>query len=324
MSTSVIERNLPHVGEDQFLDLGLESAPLQDSNYKIPNMGSVVSQGFPLTQFTSPNNRTYLTSRSTLGYLKKPNYRNWKASSKTRSSVSQKSAMLKIMDKFGLSVNETAEVYGVSRQMVYGWLKQDNSVEKMNKGKDIKTRVLYELANQCDGVPEAEMAYFRHSTQEGIEFYKALCKPEVTIEQLWKCYDKIKARTRAIPLEEGERCGGGGRLAGELFEKISKIDTEIDARCDELIRTTVAWACSENPAHHGALIAFYDLLAGVTSQEDPDFDLKTSALALKIHTCPTSVIESYQTFRKKVRDEILEAPGFSEERRKKFLKLYDL
>ena len=113
-------------------------------------------------------------------------------------------------------------------------------------------------------------------------------------------------------------------LAIELYRKVTESKPDIDERCTLLIQTTVPWACSEDEGLHEALSRFYDLLSGSELQWDTEFDIKTSALALRIEIVPAKAVEAYKRLRRNILEEISVAPNFDKAKIATFVRLYNL
>ena len=127
---------------------------------------------------------------------------------------------------FGLNVRETADVFRVTRQTVYQWMKLSNMEQVRSHTDRERIKTLFKAARLWMGQPEIKGRWLRALLPSGISVLDLIKAPVIDFDALMAAYTILASSTAERRKSEGERAAhavtalanalsglGGGRKA---------------------------------------------------------------------------------------------------------------
>lgn len=106
---------------------------------------------------------------------------------------------------FGVNVSETAEVFGVTRQTVYQWMKlTDIEQVRAHENRD-RLKQLYGAAQSWQNLPPLKGRWLNARLPSGNSVLDLLKAPQVDLDALQSAYQALAASTTERRREEGTR-----------------------------------------------------------------------------------------------------------------------
>lgn len=120
-------------------------------------------------------------------------------------AVSPASVLDMVRDAFGLNVSETADVFHVTRQTVYQWMKlADMEQVRSHAGRE-RIKLLYRAAQFWQAQPRLKGRWLRAILPSGITVLDLLIADKIDFDALQVAYATLTASSKGRRQEEGER-----------------------------------------------------------------------------------------------------------------------
>lgn len=132
-------------------------------------------------------------------------------------TLSPASVLDRVRTVFGLNISETAEVFGITRQTAYQWMKlADMEQVRSHENRDRIKRV-YGAAQSWQNHPQLKGGWLHALQPSGNTVLDLLKAPQIDLDALQAAYQALAASTADRRREEGERATQAATaLAGAL------------------------------------------------------------------------------------------------------------
>ena len=119
--------------------------------------------------------------------------------------LSPASVLDRVRTVFGLNISETAEVFGITRQTAYQWMKlTDMEQVRAHENRD-RLKQLYGAAQSWQNLPPLKGRWLYALLPAGNTVLDLLKAPQVDLDALQAAYQALAASTADRRREEGER-----------------------------------------------------------------------------------------------------------------------
>jgi hypothetical protein len=120
-------------------------------------------------------------------------------------ALSPASVLDRVRTIFGLNISETAEVFGITRQTAYQWMKLPNMEQvRAHENRD-RLKQLYSAAQSWQNLPPLKGRWLYALLPAGNTVLDLLKAPQIDLEALHAAYQALAASTANRRREEGER-----------------------------------------------------------------------------------------------------------------------
>lgn len=118
---------------------------------------------------------------------------------------------------FGLNISETAEIFGITRQTVYQWMKlTDMEQVRAHENRD-RIKQLYGAAQTWQNLPSLKGRWLYALLPNGNTVLDLLKDPQLDIDALHAAYQALSAGTAERRREEGKRATQAAAALGDAF-----------------------------------------------------------------------------------------------------------
>jgi len=119
--------------------------------------------------------------------------------------LSPASALDGVRAVFGLNISETAEVFGVTRQTAYQWMKLTDMEQVRSHENRDRIKQLYRAAQSWQNHPPLKGRWLHALMPAGNTVLDLLKDPQLNLDALHAAYEALAASTADRRREEGER-----------------------------------------------------------------------------------------------------------------------
>jgi hypothetical protein len=114
-------------------------------------------------------------------------------------------ALDRVRTVFGLNISETAEVFGITRQTAYQWMKFTEMEQVRAHEKRERIRQIYGAAQAWQGLPPLKGRWLRALLPAGSTVLDLLKAPQIDLATLRAAYQSLAAGMADRRRDEGER-----------------------------------------------------------------------------------------------------------------------
>lgn len=123
-----------------------------------------------------------------------------------------------VRDVFGLNISETAEVFGVTRQTAYQWMKLTDIEQVRSSDNRERIKQLYRAAQFWQARPPLKGRWLHALFASGNTVFDLLKKPQLDLDELQNAYMSLATGTIERQREEGERATHAAAALTNAFE----------------------------------------------------------------------------------------------------------
>jgi hypothetical protein len=132
-------------------------------------------------------------------------------------AVSPASVLNMVRNAFGLNVSETADVFQITRQTVYQWLKLSAMEQVRSHADRERIKMLYRAAQTWQEHPPLKGSWLRAILPSGITVLDILRANNVDLDSLKAAYITLSASSPQRRLDEGERAAKAATSLANAF-----------------------------------------------------------------------------------------------------------
>lgn len=118
---------------------------------------------------------------------------------------------------FSLNISETAEVFGITRQTAYQWMKLTDMEQVRSHENRDRIKQLYEAAQSWQAHPPLKGRWLHALLSNGKTVLNLLEAPRIDLDALQSAYEALAASTANRRREEGERASKAATALADAF-----------------------------------------------------------------------------------------------------------